>query len=145
MLKSLKQFLLSAAVALAAVASLSPAMAQANLDVDTPAIGAIRKSMAERAEKIVPHFASGAIGLTKDGLVAMQDANVVPLPQRAAVNALVADDNKDRNALYKEIARANGKPEWEGDIRATFAQTWIKKAPAGWFYQDASGAWKKKA
>ena len=30
-----------------------------------------------------------------------------------------------------EIARANGKPEWEGEIRNTFAQRWIEKASPG--------------
>ncbi len=139
-----KSFIFTAVAALLLVVG-TPTHAQANLDVDTPAVGAIRKSLAERSDKLVPHLSSGAVGLTKDGMVAMHDANAVPLPQRAAVNALMADENKDRAALYREIARANGKPEWEGDIRSTFAQTWIKKAPAGWFHQDDKGAWVKKA
>ena len=56
----------------------------------------------------------------------------------------VADENRDRQAVYREIAVANGHPEWEAQIRATFAKEWIQKARAGWYYQDASGAWKKK-
>jgi uncharacterized protein YdbL (DUF1318 family) len=60
------------------------------------------------------------------------------------VNALITQGNQDRAALYREIARANGKPEWEDEIRATFAQRWIERAPAGWYYQDASGAWVRK-
>jgi hypothetical protein len=43
-----------------------------------------------------------------------------------------------------EIARANGHPEWEPDIRRTFADRWVANAPRGWWYQDASGAWKQK-
>jgi 23S rRNA (uracil1939-C5)-methyltransferase len=29
-------------------------------------------------------------------------------------------------------------------IREAFARQWIERAPAGWYYQDASGAWKRK-
>ncbi len=60
-----------------------------------------------------PFFASGAIGLTADGLVEIRDANAVPLADRNTLKKLVADDNADRNALYREIATANGNPEWE--------------------------------
>ena len=60
------------------------------------------------------------------------------------MNALIAQANRDRNALYREIALANKKPEWEGEIRTTFAQRWIERAPAGWYYQNASGAWVQK-
>ena len=41
------------------------------------------------------------------------------------------------------IARANGHPEWEADIRSTFARRWVANAPAGWWYQQ-DGAWKQK-
>lgn len=87
---------------------------------------------------------SGAVGFGKDGLVVVRDASKVPLNQRADVNATVADENRDRNALYREVANANGHPEWEAQIRATFAKGWIERARAGWYYQDAAGAWKQK-
>lgn len=119
-------------------------LAQANLDIDTPAINATRNAMAARYAQLEPLFASGAVGLTRDGMVAVRDANVVPLNQRAAVNALVAQENQDRAALYREIARANGHPEWEADIRNTFARRWIERARPGWWYQDAAGGWAKR-
>jgi uncharacterized protein YdbL (DUF1318 family) len=68
----------------------------------------------------------------------------VPLAERAGLNQAVADENRDRQAVYREIAVANGHPEWEAQIRATFAKEWIQKARPGWYYQDAGGAWKKK-
>ena len=43
-----------------------------------------------------------------------------------------------------EIATANGHPEWEAQIRGTFAQQWIASARSGWWYQDAGGSWKQK-
>ncbi|MGZ8212428.1 MAG: YdbL family protein [Burkholderiales bacterium] len=120
------------------------AQTQANLRIDTPAIAALRASLREAHKELRPLYESGAIGLTRNGNIGLRDANLVPLAQRARVNALIAQGNQDRAALYREIARANGKPEWEDEIRATFAQRWIERAPAGWYYQDASGAWVRK-
>ena len=119
------------------------ALAAADLEINTPAITALQSSMQARHVQLAPHYASGAVGLTRDGLVAVRDANAVPLKDRQAVNSLVAAENKDRNALYKEIAVANGHPEWEAEVRGTFAQKWMQKAQAGWWYQDGSG-WAKK-
>ena len=118
--------------------------AQANLEINTPAIAALQRSMQARHAQLEPLYASGAVGLTRDGNVALRDANAVPLAQRAQVNTLVSAENQDRAALYREIARANGRPEWENDIRSTFAQRWIDKAQAGWFHQNAGGAWVRK-
>lgn len=118
--------------------------AQANLEANTPVVSQLKNTMQGRYTQLEPFLASGAVGLTRDGSVQLRDANAVPLPQRPVVNGLVAAENADRAALYREIARANGKPEWEGEIRATFAQRWIDKAPAGWWVQDAQGGWKRK-
>jgi uncharacterized protein YdbL (DUF1318 family) len=120
------------------------ALAQGNLEIDTPAIAAIKSAMQARHGKLAPHYASGAVGLTADGNVTLRDPNAVPLAQRQAVNGLVGAENADRAALYREIARANGHPEWERDIRATFAQRWIERAQSGWYVQSASGAWQRK-
>jgi uncharacterized protein len=120
------------------------AVAQANLQIDTPAVTALRASLRDGHKQLRPLYESGAIGLTHDGNIGLRDANAIPLAQRAQVNALISQGNQDRAALYREIARANAKPEWEGEIRSTFAQRWIERAPAGWYYQNASGAWVQK-
>jgi len=87
---------------------------------------------------------SGAVGLAAQGDLAVRDANAIALAQRAQANAWVVEDNRDRAALYREVANANGHPEWEGQVRATFARGWIERAPAGWYYRDAAGQWHKK-
>jgi len=116
-----------------------------NLRVQTATTEAIQARMLQRFRSTLDSlFDSGAVGFTQDGLVAVRDASKVPLDQRAQVNAAVGDENRDRNALYREVANANNHPEWEGQIRATFAKGWIERAKAGWYYQDASGAWKRK-
>ncbi|HKX98800.1 MAG TPA: YdbL family protein [Steroidobacteraceae bacterium] len=120
------------------------AHAQADIDISSPAIRALTASMKGRAGQLEPFFSSGAIGLTSDGLVEVRDANSVPLADRNKLRKLVADDNADRNSLYREIASANGHPEWEADIRSTFAERWIANARAGWHYKSKSGDWTKK-
>ena len=119
------------------------AFAAADMEVNTPAISTIKNSMQARHAQLAPYYASGAVGLTRDGLVALHDANAVPLKDRQAVNGLVAAENNDRNALYKEIASANGHAEWESEVRSTFALKWMQKAQAGWWVQGAGG-WEKK-
>lgn len=133
-----------ALVALMALLSAAAAAAQANLEIDTPAIAALKRSMQDRHSQLAPLYARGAVGLTRDGSIALRDANAVPLAQRAQVNGLIAAENRDRAALYREIALANKHPEWENEIRATFAQRWIQRAQSGWYYQNPSGAWVQK-
>lgn len=99
--------------------------------------------MQTRHAQMQSFYASGAIGLTQDGYIAVKDASAVPLSQRGGLAGLVKDENTDRTRLYKEIAAANGHPEWQGEIQSTFAGRWIDKAQGGWFYQK-DGAWVKK-
>lgn len=119
------------------------AFAQGNLEINTPAISALQQSMQQRHTQLAPLYTSGAVGLTADGNVALRDASSVPMAQRGQVNALVAAENADRAALYREIARANNHPEWEADVRRTFAQRWIERAQPGWWVQGAGG-WSKR-
>jgi uncharacterized protein YdbL (DUF1318 family) len=122
----------------------SVAFAEGNLDVDSPAINQLKSSMSARHAQIKGYYDSGALGLVNDGSIVLRDAGAVPLAQRQNVSRLVAAENDDRAALYREIARVNGNPSWEKDIRATFAQRWIDRAPAGWWVQNATGAWQQK-
>jgi uncharacterized protein YdbL (DUF1318 family) len=101
--------------------------------------------MAGRWSDLEKFFASGAIGLTNNGNVEVRDLNAVALPDRATVKRLVSEDNADRAQLYTEIAKANSHPEWESDIRKSFAKRWVATgAQPGWYYQDDGGAWKQK-
>ncbi len=116
--------------------------AQPNIDVSTPGTNKLKASMTTRHKKLVPFYSSGAVGMTGNALLVVRDAKSVPLKQRNAVKQIVAEENRDRNQLYKEIAVANKHPEWEGDIRSLFARRWIANAPGGWWYNN--GGWKQK-
>jgi uncharacterized protein YdbL (DUF1318 family) len=118
---------------------------QASIDINTPQINAIKSRMAERQRSSLnAWFDAGAIGFGNDGFVVIRDRAAVPLNERRNLESVVADENRDRAAVYREIAVANGHPEWESDIQQTFAKEWADKARPGWSYQDPSGSWKTK-
>lgn len=119
------------------------AAAAADLEVNTPAISALKASMQARHNQLLPHYNAGAVGLTKDAFIAIKDAAAVPLKDRGGLTGLVSAENADRANLYKEIATANSHPEWQDEIQNTFAGRWIDKAQSGWWYQGAGG-WVKK-
>ncbi len=117
---------------------------EADIDVSSPAINQLKASMTQRHSQLESFYANGAVGMDSKGLITVRDPGSVSIKDRNVVNQLVAGENQDRNALYTEIANVNGHPEWEDQIRSTFARRWIANAPAGWYFQDTSGGWKQK-
>ncbi len=123
---------------------ISPAAAQSsNINIQTPAINSLKKSMSARHQKLKAGYAAGAVGMAATGLIVLRDAKAVPLKQRNQTKQLVVQENQDRNKLYAEVAKANNHPEWEKEVRAIFARRWVGNAPAGWWY-ESGGAWKQK-
>ena len=120
------------------------AQATPDITIKTPAIQAIQARMEARfGSTLRAGFDSGALGFTADGLITVRDAGKLALKDRVAMNAAVADDNRDRKAVYREVAVANGHPEWESQIRDVFARQWIESARPGWWY-ESGGSWKQK-
>lgn len=115
-----------------------------DISIKTPAIQAIQARMEARFNSTLrAGFDSGALGFTSDGLISVRDPGKLELKDRVAMNAAVADDNRDRKAVYREVAVANGHPEWESQIRNVFAKQWVDSARSGWWYQSGGG-WKQK-
>jgi len=117
---------------------------QADLSINSPKIKSIRRNMEKRQSKLRSYYNSGAVGFTNNGLIANVSNAGLSVKQKSTAKKLVRAENKDRKALYSEIARANGHPEWEADIQKTFSKTWIKNIKSGWMYQNKSGKWNKK-
>jgi uncharacterized protein YdbL (DUF1318 family) len=121
------------------------AQEQPDINMKTPAIQAIQSRMTARFDATLRKgFDAGALGFGKDGMIVLREPAQLELKDRAGMQAAVADDNRDRKALYHEIAVANGHPDWEPKIREVFAKQWVASARGGWWYQDASGGWKQK-
>lgn len=141
----MEETLLLAAIGVMDVLVPSAQAQQAEIDINTPQINSIKARMAQRQRSSLNSlFDAGAIGFSADGLITIRDRSAVELSQRRNLESVVADENRDRQAVYREIAVANGHPEWEQDIRETFAREWVKNARKGWYYQDASGSWRQK-
>ena len=121
------------------------AQGQPDISIKTPAIQAIQARMAARFDATLRKgFDAGALGFGKDGMIVLREPGALELKDRAGMQAAVADDNRDRKAVYKEVAVANGHAEWEAQIRDVFSKQWVASARGGWWYQDKSGAWKQK-
>lgn len=115
-----------------------------NFSVDTPEIRRIQAGLKQRHPQLAPFYRSGAIGFDRDGKVAVRDDKAVSLRERKRLETLVAAENAERDSLYRALARANGHPEWEAEVRAVFARTWVEKAESGWWYRQPNGQWARK-
>ena len=124
----------------------SEAQAQeADINVSNPAIRALKDSIKQRAGAIKPFMDRGNIGIGQDGLLTIRTTDGLNLKERAEAQQLVEAENRDREALYAEIAKANGIPKENiPRIKAIFAKSWIEQAQSGWWIQDGSGNWRRK-
>jgi len=118
---------------------------EADINVTTPAIRALKGTIADRAGSIKPYMDTGNVGIGGNGLLVVRTTDGLSLKDKAAVTRLVDAENKDRMALYREIAEANGfSPDRIADIQRIFAASWIKQARGGWWVQSEGGAWSQR-
>lgn len=124
---------------------ISSAYAQANINVSSPAIVEITDRMRSRFDsQLRSYMDNGTVGFSNQGFIEILDEKSLGLRDRQAVKKIVADENRDRQALYREMAVANGHPDWEQEITNIFIKLWKEKAAPGWKYQDAEGNWQTK-
>jgi uncharacterized protein len=118
---------------------------EADINVSNPAIRALKDSIKKRSDSIKPFMDRGNVGITRDGLLTIRGTDGLNLKERAEAQQLVEAENRDREALYLEIAKANNiARESVPKIKAIFARSWIEQARPGWWIQDAQGNWLKK-
>jgi uncharacterized protein YdbL (DUF1318 family) len=118
---------------------------EADINVSNPAIRALKDSIKNRSDSIKPYMDRGNVGISRDGLLTVRTTEGLNLKERAEAQQLVDAENRDREALYLEIAKANNiARESVPKIKAIFARSWIEQARPGWWIQDAQGNWKKK-
>lgn len=120
------------------------AYAAQDINVSTPEIRAVKDAMKQRSERLFPFLDSGHVGIGADGLLKVRSTDGLDLRSRGDVNRLVAEENADRQRLYREIARANGFPERAQEVQAIFADSWRENASAGWHLEQTDGSWRSK-
>ena len=118
---------------------------EADINVSNPSIRAIKDSIKARSEAIKPFMDRGNIGIGSDGLLTIRNSDGLNLKERAEIKQLVDAENRDRENLYSEIAKANNiSSESIPKIKAIFAKSWLEQARPGWSIQDSQGNWRKK-
>lgn len=123
----------------------SSAHAQVNINISSPAITDITSRMKSRYNSYLKDYLDNSvIGFSNKGFIEILDDKSLGLKDRQKVKIWVADENRDRKALYRELAVANGHPDWEDSIQNVFVKTWKDQAHKGWKYQDSEGNWLSK-
>jgi uncharacterized protein YdbL (DUF1318 family) len=118
---------------------------ETDINVSNPAIRSLKESIRKRSESLKPYMDRGNVGINRDGLLTARTAEGLNLKERAEVQQFVEAENRDREALYVEIARANNiSRDAVPKIKAIFAKSWAEQARSGWWIQDAQGNWTKK-
>ncbi len=118
---------------------------EADINITTPAIRALKNSIKKRAKSIKPYLDNGNVGISNNGLLVIRSKEGLNLKEKAAFTRLIKAENSDRNALYSEIAKANNfPPDRVSDIKEIFAGSWIKQARKGWWVQSPDGKWSRK-
>ena len=123
----------------------SPAYAQVDIDISSPAIRNLRSRLAARFPKLQPFYENKVIGENRKGYLEMRNPSGVDLKQRAMASKLIQEENNDRAALYEEIVRANNlERQAVPQVEKLFANSWRTKAAGlGWLVQDDNGVWSK--
>jgi hypothetical protein len=110
-----------------AALSTAPAWAQEATTVSNPTIRALKQSMRNRFASMKPYYQKGLLTEGNNGLVSTKGAQGLGLKEQRNLKNLVSAENKDRQALYREVAKAlKIDPSQVGRIAEIFAKEWQK-------------------
>jgi uncharacterized protein YdbL (DUF1318 family) len=105
-------------------------MAEEATTVSNPAIRALKESMKARFQTLKPFYAKKMISEGQDGYVALGNTAGLDLKGLRDLKGLIAAENRDRQALYQEVARAlKIDPSQVGKVAEIFAKEWQKSVP----------------
>lgn len=119
--------------------------AEVDLSVTTPAIARLREHMVGRNLKVVEYKDAGRLGEGNDGLLAVRNTEGLKLAEKNQRADLVAAENDDRRALYREILNAN-KLEHGSAERVAAAAAKAQRAaskPDHWIQRPDDGKWAR--
>ena len=110
-----------------AALSTAPAWAEEATTVSNPTIRALKESMRNRFASLKPFYQKGLLAEGDNGLVSVKGTQGLGLKEQRDLNNLVSAENKDRQALYREVATAlKIDPSQVGRIAEIFAKEWQK-------------------
>jgi uncharacterized protein len=95
--------------------------------------------VASAADPIIDSaIAAGKVGETADGYLDVVDGKSVDAQTKRTVDEV----NIKRRAVYTQLAAQKGVTV--DQVAAVVAEKQVDKLPSGAYFQDASGAWKRK-
>ena len=118
----MKQRIANILMLIVALAGASHVFAQVNLEINTPGITAIQGSMQKRHAELAPLYASGAVGLTRDGNVALRDPAGIKL-QKLVEFAAVEEHQPRPPPELRERYELSHWPTWAPPGFATIPWT----------------------
>jgi hypothetical protein len=93
--------------------------------VSNPTIRSLKQRMKVRFTLLKPYFKNGVLKEGSNGYVSMGDGGKLTLKERRDLKNLIDAENKDRKALYREVAKAlKIDPGQTDKIAAIFAKEW---------------------
>ena len=117
--------------------------AEVNLNVDSPAIRAVKGSRKARYPQLKPYLDKGILGEGKSGLIVIRSPEGLDARTRVTLKQLMDAENQDRMNLFSEFNRINNL----NDVRAIqkqFARAIREELSSGHWYKDDSGKWTQK-
>jgi len=121
------------------------AYAQKGGDGSTPAVQNLKQQIRERFPRLAPFFQKGVVGEGRTGLVEILDNKDLAPAEKREVKSLVEAENRDRLALYQEVAKSmNISSDQIGRVQRIFARKWQQSAERGWWIQKDDKQWVQK-
>jgi uncharacterized protein len=121
------------------------AYAQKESGGDNPATQTLKNQIRGRFPRLVPFFQKGGIGEGKNGFLEIRDTKGLSPAEKTDLNPLVEAENRDRRALYQEVAKSmNIPPDQLSKVQRIFAEKWQNSAEKGWWIQKDDGQWVQK-
>jgi uncharacterized protein len=122
------------------------AHAQKGGEGSNPVVQNLKHQIRERFPKLVPFFQKGVIGEGRTGLVEIFRENKgLTTAEKNELKALVDTENRDRYALYQEVAKSmNISSDQIGKVQRIFAGKWQQSADRGWWIQKEDRTWVQK-
>lgn len=105
----------------------SPAWAQDATTVSNPTIRALKEKMKARYSQLKPYYQKNTLQEGDDGYLSIADSDELGLKEKRDLNALVDAENKDRETLYAEVAKALVIDSTQiNKVAEIFAREWQK-------------------
>ena len=121
------------------------AHAEEGFKVATPKSAEIREKMRARVDEILAQKRMGVLGETQDGFLVVRESAAVKSLMRTKLDKLVADENRDRKALYEDVLTSNALPPARLiNVQKSFARSFQAESPSKTWVEESAGQWSQK-